>query len=68
MIDKVPAMPNNRSMHALRYAAAGRIKAGGATVAAIEAALGHHTFKMALKYAGARLRAASGAAAMTGEA
>jgi integrase len=57
-------MPNNRSMHGLRYAAGSRMEEGGATVAEIEAVLGHRTFKMALKYAGQRLRAARGIAAM----
>jgi integrase len=53
-------------MHGLRYAAAARMEEGGATVAAIEAVLGHRTFRMALKYASARRRAAQGVAAMKG--
>jgi integrase len=63
-VEKLPQMPNNRSMHGLRYAAGSRMEEGGATVAEIEAVLGHRTFKMALKYAGQRLRAARGIAAM----
>jgi integrase len=61
-----PRIPNNRSFHGLRYAAASRMEEGGATVGAIEAVLGHRTFRMALKYASARLRAAQGIAAMKG--
>jgi integrase len=63
-VEAHPRVPNNRSMHGLRYAAAGRMEAGGATIAAIEAVLGHRTFKMAMKYASARLRAAEGITAM----
>jgi integrase len=67
-VEKHPRVPDNRSMHGLRYAAAARMEEGGATVAAIEAVLGHRTFKMALKYASARKRAAEGVAAMKGDA
>ncbi len=67
VVEAHPRVPNHRSMHGLRYAAAGRMEAGGATIAAIEAVLGHRTFKMAMKYASARLRAAEGVAAMQGE-
>jgi integrase len=63
-VEAHPRIPNNRSMHGLRYAAAARMEEGGATVAAIEAVLGHRTFRMALKYASARHRAAQGVAAM----
>jgi integrase len=66
-VEKHARVPNNRSFHGLRYAAAARMEEGGATVAAIEAVLGHRTFKMALKYASARKRAAEGVAAMKGE-
>jgi integrase len=65
-VERHPKVPNNRSMHGLRYAAAARMADGGASVAAIEAVLGHRTFKMAMKYASARLRAAQGIAAMQG--
>lgn len=65
-VEKQPRVPNNRSMHGLRYAAAARMEEGGATVAAIEAVLGHRTFKMALKYATARARAREGVEAMKG--
>jgi integrase len=67
-VEKHPRIPNNRSFHGLRYAAAARMEEGGATVASIEAVLGHRTFRMALKYASARKRAAEGVAAMKGEA
>jgi integrase len=66
VVEKHPRVPNNRSMHGLRYAAAGRMSDGGASVAAIEAVLGHRTFKMAMKYASARLRAREGVEAMKG--
>lgn len=59
-------IPNDRSFHGLRYAAAARMEEGGSTVAGIEAVLGHRTFRMALKYASARKRAAEGVAAMKG--
>lgn len=55
-VSKVSGMPNNRSMHGLRYAAGSRMEEAGATVAEIESVLGHETFKMALKYASQRLR------------
>lgn len=64
LVERVPRIPNNRSPHGLRYAAAARMEEGGATVASIEPVLGHRTFKMALKYASARKRAAEGVAAM----
>lgn len=50
-------MPANRSIHGLRYMAGSDMEEAGCTVAEIEAVLGHHTFKMALKYASQRLRA-----------
>lgn len=65
-VEKIARMPNNRSMHGLRYAAAARMAEGGATIDAIEAVLGHRTYRMAMKYAGGRLRASQGIAAMRG--
>lgn len=56
-VRKVPGMPQNRSMHGLRYAAGSTMEEAGCTVAEIESVLGHSTFKMALKYASQRLRA-----------
>ena len=61
----IPSMPKQRSPHGLRYAAASRMEEGGASVAEIEAVLGHRTFAMALKYASQRLRARAGVAAMS---
>lgn len=43
-------MPYNRSMHGLRYAAAGRLEAAGCTVGECVAVLGHRTYQMATKY------------------
>jgi integrase len=54
----------SRSMHGLRYASASRMEEGGATHAEIAEVLGHRTFKMALKYAGQRVRARSAVEAM----
>jgi len=56
--------PKDRSMHGLRYAAGSRMDEAGCTVSEIEAVLGHQTFKMALKYAGQRLRAKAAIAAL----
>lgn len=67
VVEAHPRVPNHRSMHGLRYAAAARMEEGGATIAGIEAVLGHRTFKMAMKYATARLRAREGVNAMRGE-
>lgn len=68
VVEKHAHVPDNRSMHGLRYAAAARMEEGGATVADIEAVLGHRTFKMALKYATGRKRGLAGVEAMKGEA
>jgi integrase len=56
-VSLTPGMPQNRSMHGLRYAAGSRMEEAGCSVAEIESVLGHQTFKMALKYASQRLRA-----------
>jgi len=45
----VPNMPH-RSIHGLRYAAAGRLEAAGCTVVEITSIIGHRTYQMALKY------------------
>ncbi|OWV34381.1 hypothetical protein B5C34_13550 [Pacificimonas flava] len=42
-------MPD-RSMHGLRYAAAGRLEAAGCTVVECTSVLGHRAYQMALKY------------------
>ena len=61
---KIISLPNNRSMHGLRYAAGSRMEEAGCTVAEIESVLGHQTFKMALKYASQRLRSKAAIAKM----
>jgi integrase len=66
VVEKLEAIPGARSMHGLRYAAGSRMAEGGATHEQIAEVLGHRTFKMALKYAGQRLRAQRGVAAMEG--
>lgn len=63
-VESIDGMPNNRSMHGLRYAAGSRMEEAGCTVAEIESVLGHQTFKMALKYASQRLRAKAAMAKM----
>lgn len=55
-IQNIPAMPKNRSLHGLRYAAGSAMEEAGCTIAEIEAVLGHRTLRMALKYASQRLR------------
>ncbi|WP_419808716.1 tyrosine-type recombinase/integrase [Sphingomonas sp.] len=64
VVMKTADLPNNRSMHGLRYAAGSRMEEAGCTVAEIESVLGHQTFKMALKYASQRLRAKAAMAKM----
>lgn len=63
-VRRIAGMPQNRSMHGLRYAAGSRMEEAGCTVAEIESVLGHQTFKMALKYASQRLRAKAAVAKM----
>lgn len=58
-VRKVDDMPHDRSIHGLRYMAGADLEEAGCNVAEIESVLGHHTFKMALKYASQRLRAKS---------
>ena len=65
VVEKVEEIGGSRSMHGLRYASASRMEEGGATHAEIAEVLGHRTFKMALKYAGQRVRARNAIAAMT---
>lgn len=55
-VRRVADMPHDRSIHGLRYMAGADLEEAGSTVSEIEAVLGHHTFKMALKYASQRLR------------
>lgn len=58
-VGKVADMPRDRSIHGLRYMGGADLEEAGCTVAEIESVLGHHTFKMALKYASQRLRSRS---------
>lgn len=50
VVESIDAMPNDRSMHGLRYAAAGRLEEAGVTIAQASAVLGHRTYQMAIKY------------------
>lgn len=52
-IGKIEGMPR-RSMHGLRYAAAGNLAQGGCTVSQVSAIIGHRTYQMAMKYAAQR--------------
>lgn len=60
-VNRIDAMPKDRSLHGLRYMAGSDMEEAGCTVAEIESVLGHQTFKMALKYASQRLRAKAAA-------
>lgn len=52
-IGRIDGMPR-RSMHGLRYAAAGNLAQAGCTVSQISAIIGHRTYQMAMKYAAQR--------------
>lgn len=52
-VASVPGMPH-RSLHGLRYAAAGQLEAVGCSVVQISAIIGHRTYQMAMKYASQR--------------
>jgi len=47
-------MPDDRSIHGLRYAAAARLDEAGCTVAQAVSVMGHRTYQMAIKYMGQR--------------
>lgn len=49
-VSKVEDMPR-RSLHGLRYAAAGRLEEVGCSVVEISSIVGHRTYQMAMKYA-----------------
>lgn len=55
-VKRTPGMPH-RSMHGLRYAAAGELMQAGCTVHQISAIIGHRTYQMAMKYLGQRAEA-----------
>lgn len=62
-VAKIDAMPH-RSLHGLRYAAAGTLEAVGCTVAQIISIIGHRTFQMAMQYASQRRNAEAAIALM----
>lgn len=55
-VRRIEGMPS-RSMHGLRYAAAGALEAVGCTVVQITSIIGHRTYQMAMKYASQRREA-----------
>lgn len=59
VVTATPGMPQNRSMHGLRYAAGSRMQEAGCDLAEIVAVLGHETHRMGLKYASQRQRASA---------
>jgi integrase len=50
VVNGIEGMPRDRSLHGLRYAAAGRMDEAGCTVTEAVAVMGHRTYQMALKY------------------
>ena len=50
VVNETEGMPKDRSIHGLRYAAAGRLDEAGCSVSETVAVLGHRTYQMALKY------------------
>lgn len=50
-------MPDNRSMHGLKYAAGSMMEEAGCTIGEIQSVLGNRTYQMAVKYSTQRLRA-----------
>ena len=65
-VRRVEGMPLERSIHGLRYTAGADMAAAGCTVDQLQSVLGHHTFKMSMKYASQRLRSAEAAAKREG--
>lgn len=62
-IANIDAMPH-RSLHGLRYAAAGALEAVGCTVVQITDIIGHRTFQIAMQYASQRRNAEAAMALM----
>ena len=60
----IPNMPH-RTVHGLRYAAAGALEAAGCTVVQISSVIGHRTYQMALRYMSQRREAAAAIAKMS---
>ncbi|SDA15185.1 tyrosine-type recombinase/integrase [Sphingomonas sp. NFR15] len=54
VVESIPEMPNGRSPHGLRYAAAGRMEEAGCTIVEASSVLGHRTYQMAMKYLSGR--------------
>ena len=52
-------MPDDRSMHGLRYAAGSRLEEAGCTIGDIQSVLGHRTYQMAVKYSTQRKRSSA---------
>lgn len=59
IVEACPDMPNNRSMHGLKYAAGAVMEEAGCTIGEIEAVLGNRAATMAMKYSTQRVRARS---------
>ncbi|ALJ15325.1 tyrosine-type recombinase/integrase [Sphingopyxis macrogoltabida] len=62
-VASIDAMPH-RSLHGLRYAAAGALEAVGCTVVQITDIIGHRTFQIAMQYASQRRNAEAAMALM----
>lgn len=54
VVDAIDDMPKDRSIHGLRYAAAGRLNAAGCTVTEASKVMGHRTYQMAIQYMAGR--------------
>lgn len=65
-VRRIEGMPVDRSIHGLRYTAGADMAEAGCTVDQLQSVLGHHTFKMAMKYASQRLRSREAAAKREG--
>ena len=59
VVESCPEMPNNRSMHGLKYAAGSTLEEAGCTLAEIQSILGNRTYAMAMQYSTQRVRARS---------
>lgn len=65
-VRRIDGMPIDRSIHGLRYTAGSDMAEAGCTVDQLQSVLGHHTFKMAMKYASQRLQSREAAAKREG--
>lgn len=57
VVEDCADMPDNRSMHGLKYAAGSMMEEAGCTIGQIQSVLGNRTYQMAVKYSTQRLRA-----------